>query len=77
MFTVLFSYGIGIYSANFGALVRFKIPIIPFFASAIIIMIAKHKDEQEVKAQKLKEIQEAKASKHAKVPGFSNKRFKL
>ncbi len=77
LFTVLFSYGIGISSANFGALVRFKIPIIPFFASAIIIMIAKHKDEQEVKAKELKEQREAKASKQAKVPGFSSKRFKL
>lgn len=77
LFTILFSYGIGISAANFGALVRFKIPIIPFFASAIIVMMAKHREEKEIEEKKLKEAQAAKAAQRAKVPGFSNKRFKL
>jgi len=77
LFTIIFSYGIGISAANFGALVRFKIPLIPFFTSAIFIMMEKHRLEKEIQEQKQKEIEEALASKRAKIPGFTNKRFKL
>ena len=31
LFSVLFAFGIGLSSPNFGALVRFKIPLLPFF----------------------------------------------
>ena len=30
-FSILFAYGVGIVSTNFGALVRYKIPLMPFF----------------------------------------------
>lgn len=38
IFTVLFAFSVGISTPNFGALVRFKIPLIPFLVSAFYIM---------------------------------------
>lgn len=37
-FAVLFAFMIGLTTPNFGALVRFKIPLIPFFAVWLVIM---------------------------------------
>jgi len=37
-FAVLFAFMIGLTTPNFGALVRFKIPLIPFFAAWLVIM---------------------------------------
>ena len=37
-FSIFFAFMIGISTSNFGALVRFKIPIIPFFVSALFII---------------------------------------
>ncbi len=38
IYSVLFAYMIGITTSNFGALVRFKIPLIPFYVSALFII---------------------------------------
>jgi hypothetical protein len=37
-FTLLFAFMIGLTTSNFGALVRFKIPILPFFVSTLFII---------------------------------------
>lgn len=37
-FTLLFAFMIGLTTSNFGALVRFKIPIIPFFVATLFII---------------------------------------
>lgn len=37
-FIILFSFGVGIASTNFGALVRYKIPLIPFFYSTLFLI---------------------------------------
>ena len=37
-FTILFAFMIGLTTSNFGALVRFKIPILPFFVSTLFII---------------------------------------
>lgn len=37
LFSMVFALGVGIASANFGALVRYKIPLIPYFFSFLII----------------------------------------
>ncbi|MCB9194904.1 MAG: hypothetical protein H6598_01590 [Flavobacteriales bacterium] len=37
-FSILFAFMLGITTPNFGALVRFKIPMLPFFCSALIII---------------------------------------
>lgn len=38
VFTVLFAFSIGLTTPNYGALVRFKIPLVPFFALLLIIL---------------------------------------
>ncbi len=38
LFAILFAFAVGFTSYNFGALVRYKIPCIPFFVSALYIM---------------------------------------
>jgi len=38
VFTVVFAFAIGITTYNFGTLVRYRIPLIPFFLSALIII---------------------------------------
>ena len=37
VFSILFSFGVGLASANFGALVRYKIPMIPFFFTFLVL----------------------------------------
>ena len=37
-FSILFAYGVGIASTNFGALVRYKIPLMPFFFTGVYII---------------------------------------
>ena len=37
-FSIFFAYGVGIASTNFGALVRYKIPLMPFFFTGIYII---------------------------------------
>lgn len=39
LFTILFAYGVGLATGNFGALVRYKIPLLPFFLSALFIQL--------------------------------------
>jgi hypothetical protein len=38
IYSILFAYMIGITTSNFGALVRFKIPLLPFYVSALFII---------------------------------------
>lgn len=43
LYSIFFLFGVGLASANFGALVRYKIPALPFFVAAIFIMLDKYK----------------------------------
>ena len=47
-FALILGVAIGMTSFNYGALVRYRIPILPFFASALII-INYHLNNQQVK----------------------------
>ena len=38
VFSIFLAYGVGIATANFGALVRYKIPFIPFYYSALFLI---------------------------------------
>ncbi len=42
LFTVFFMFAVGMASANFGALVRYKIPAMPFFVASMFIMLHKY-----------------------------------
>jgi hypothetical protein len=39
LFSILFAFMIGLTTANFGALVRFKIPLIPLYMASLMIML--------------------------------------
>jgi hypothetical protein len=38
IFTIIFAVGVGVNSGNFGTLVRYKIPLMPFYLSALYIL---------------------------------------
>lgn len=38
LFTIIFAFAVGISSYNFGALSRYRIPCLPFFAAALVLM---------------------------------------
>lgn len=40
IFTIILAIGVGVNSGNFGTLVRYKIPLMPFYLSALIILYA-------------------------------------
>lgn len=46
LFSLLFSFIVGISTSNFGALVRFKIPLMPFFTSSLLILLMKTYDKK-------------------------------
>lgn len=45
IFSLFFAFSIGLSSSNFGALVRYKIPCIPFYAAALIILYDSYKQQ--------------------------------
>ena len=47
IFTIIFGFGVGIASTNFGALVRYRIPLIPFYFP-LIYLISKKKITSQV-----------------------------
>lgn len=40
-FIIIFGFGVGLATANFGALVRYKIPLLPFFLSSLFILASR------------------------------------
>lgn len=46
IFTIFFSFSVGLTTANFGALVRYKIPSIPFFMSLLMILDERRKQSK-------------------------------
>ncbi|MEZ5172511.1 MAG: hypothetical protein R2850_03125 [Bacteroidia bacterium] len=46
VFSVFFSFSVGFTTANFGALVRYKIPSIPFYMSMLMILDQQRKDRK-------------------------------
>lgn len=45
IFTVIFAFAVGLTSANFGALSRYRIPCLPFYALSLILIYYKNKPE--------------------------------
>ncbi len=43
IFSIFFAFSVGLTTSNFGALVRYKIPAVPFYLSAILILYQKNK----------------------------------
>lgn len=47
VFSVFFAFSVGLVTANFGALVRYKIPLIPFYVTALLIIYFKYRADRE------------------------------
>jgi len=45
-FSLLFAFSVGLTSSNFGALVRFKIPLLPFFVASLFITLHLYKKQK-------------------------------
>jgi hypothetical protein len=54
LFSVLFAFGIGMAATNFGALVRYKIPLLPFFVSGMFIMLDFYRKNKKEKEESLR-----------------------
>lgn len=52
LFALFFLFGVGIASTNFGALVRYKIPAMPFLIATMFIMLAKYNELKKNLARK-------------------------
>jgi hypothetical protein len=46
LFTLILGFGIGLSTSNFGALVRYKIPFLPFFLFLIFVLLQKDKKKK-------------------------------
>ncbi len=55
LFSILLAFSIGLTTANFGAMVRYKIPLIPFF-TAMIIILARESSASYKRKQKEQEL---------------------
>lgn len=62
VFSIFFAFALGITTANFGALVRYKIPAIPFFLSMLYILQYQAKQSR-LTARQLREIEEQEENK--------------
>jgi hypothetical protein len=45
IFTLVFAFAVGISTSNFGSLVRYKIPCLPFYTAFLIILYYPQKQE--------------------------------
>lgn len=56
LFSIFFAFTVGLASANFGALVRYKIPLLPFFVATLFVTLKKVQEVYRLKkAEKEKE----------------------
>lgn len=53
-FALLFSFAVGVSTPNFGALVRFKIPMVPFFIGSLYIIVYLARIRQALHKEKLR-----------------------
>jgi hypothetical protein len=55
VFAIIFSFAVGITTHNFGTLVRYKIPMYPFFVSGLFILLSYSKKERKSRKFELRE----------------------
>jgi len=56
LFSICFAFAVGVSTYNFGTLVRYKIPLLPFFA-VCLILILNHYSNRETKLDELEETE--------------------
>ncbi|NJN28194.1 MAG: hypothetical protein HC819_20600 [Cyclobacteriaceae bacterium] len=55
LFSIIFAFAVGISTYNFGSLVRYKIPLYPFFVSGLFILLSYAKSKRKFEALELTE----------------------
>lgn len=45
-FVIIFGFGVGLATANFGALVRYKFPLLPFFVTSLFVLSKEFKSSE-------------------------------
>ena len=58
VFSIFFAFSVGLTTSNFGALVRYKIPAIPFFFSTVLILYAYSKEDAEIEGETVSEFEQ-------------------
>jgi len=53
IFAIIFAFAVGFTSMNFGALARYKIPCLPFYFSAMVILLYGDENSQEIVSNKM------------------------
>lgn len=66
LFSVSLAFIVGLTTSNFGSLVRYKIPTIPFFLSMLIIMYIKKQEDKAAEDKKTKTRSFSSVPKHLK-----------
>lgn len=69
-FIIIFGFGVGLASTNFGALVRYKMPMLPFFVPSLLILLdyaRKYKQQAKVKQKIIIENTDLKSSNYNKI----------
>ncbi|HET6767042.1 MAG TPA: hypothetical protein VFH08_06580, partial [Chitinophagaceae bacterium] len=56
LFTLVFAFAVGISTSNFGSLVRYKIPCLPFYAALLFIIFNPPKAELSLKKKERKKL---------------------
>ena len=51
VFSIFFAFSVGLTTSNFGALVRYKIPAVPFYLSAMLILYHRNKQKDIVEEE--------------------------
>lgn len=67
MFSILFAFAVGFSAYNFGALVRYKIPCIPFYIAALFILRSNQGKKKISVAQRQIEIEQKREMHYAKM----------
>jgi ABC-type sulfate transport system permease component len=61
VFTLVLGFAVGLTAFNFGALVRFKIPLLPFYLVGLLIIYDLSTKDKKLKAEKAQALREARA----------------
>jgi hypothetical protein len=56
VFSISFAFAVGVTSGNFGTLVRYKIPMMPFYVAAMLIILEKNKKRKLARALKFASV---------------------
>ena len=68
IFAIVFAFAVGFTSMNFGALARYKIPALPFYFSALVILLDSRNRKDTIANFNQSKIEKADAFKYNSAP---------